>query len=674
MNVNAVAIQDDLTFIGPKDQVFIAYEKFKQSIEELKLELQPSKCNVLLPKRIEKEMENDYENSELIESIIATCGQLHLNPCDDSMKILGIYFSHNPNSIQNWCMGTVKSQTDSILKFLSHPKLPTQIANTLLTYSALPRMNYISRTVRPDLLKNAAKKFDEYVMNTFLSILDIKNKELQWEQPALNQNLNGNLPNFHLFFDQIRLPIRYGGFGVRSLETVSHSAYFASFLSALPELLKMSKSSKLISPSNLISSSTSINTNSPLNPVLIECENEFKIAKESQIDMEKILNCDNGKQLLHQAQSASYLGNTNKVQWKFTDQIEQRIYRNLTENVENNFKNASSNDEKSKWKAIKNRHASLSNANSARWMTVNMEHRQKQFFDVEFRSAARLRLGLPPSFLRSIKIQKSSNNQSGNESENLNYICVCGENLLRNPTHILTCNRIEGGSRIHRHDLLMKLIADRLRFLFKDYWKSISQVIVEPSHKLNQFRMNRKKNSNVEDRRHGDILVRIGLKQYLIDVSVVQSDSNSNNSIANIASPSKAIERTESLKVSKYADQCNDNIYSMVPFIVDSYGEIGTKGLKFLSEMSLLSDENPKEWLKDTLDLISCTLQKGNANMVQTSFLHLANSSKPILKSKSKHHSNQFHTKNNRKSNRAEIDLTDNSYNNNYLRFGFPLC
>ena len=142
----------------------------------------------------------------------------------------------------------------------------------------------------------------------------------------------------------------------------------------------------------------------------------------------------------------------------------------------------------------------------------------------------------------------------------------------------------------------------------------------------------------------------------------------------NIASPSKAIERTESLKVSKYADQCNDNIYSMVPFIVDSYGEIGTKGLKFLSEMSLLSDENPKEWLKDTLDLISCTLQKGNANMVQTSFLHLANSSKPILNSKSKHHSNQCHSKNNRKSNRTEIDLADNNRNNYNLYAPFPMC
>ena len=101
---------------------------------------------------------------------------------------------------------------------LLNSSLPVQPAMAILRLSALPKMGYLLRTIKPSITAKAAALFDAKVIETAIAKL------------RLPQNLSSGA---HL---QLTLPIRLGGFGLRSMFRSSYAAYWSGLAQAAPEV------------------------------------------------------------------------------------------------------------------------------------------------------------------------------------------------------------------------------------------------------------------------------------------------------------------------------------------------------------------------------------------------------------------------------------------------------
>ena len=89
---------------------------------------------------------------------------------------------------------------------LTHPAMTLQCALLLLRSSGIPRFNYLARVVNSQWFITVAKQFDQRIMDIALRILKIAPAQLT-EQAR----------------DQLLLPLRLGGLGLRSAERTSPS-------------------------------------------------------------------------------------------------------------------------------------------------------------------------------------------------------------------------------------------------------------------------------------------------------------------------------------------------------------------------------------------------------------------------------------------------------------------
>jgi len=107
--------------------------------------------------------------------------------------------------------------------------MPVQHAMAILRFCAIPRMNYLTRVIRPDLLRPACEYFDKETALTKLGLPSIVTNEA------------------HSLLTQ---PIRLGGFGLRRMVSVSPAAYWSSFCQAAPDIAALIQSRCLVAPSS----------------------------------------------------------------------------------------------------------------------------------------------------------------------------------------------------------------------------------------------------------------------------------------------------------------------------------------------------------------------------------------------------------------------------------------
>ena len=99
-----------------------------------------------------------------------------------------------------------------------------QVAWLLLLYCAAPRANYTLRTVPPRQALGYAQEHDRRVLATAAALLDVTLREE-------NQGDGADLRR-----RQAQLPLRYGGFGLRSSVRTAPAAYWASWADSLQPL------------------------------------------------------------------------------------------------------------------------------------------------------------------------------------------------------------------------------------------------------------------------------------------------------------------------------------------------------------------------------------------------------------------------------------------------------
>jgi len=98
---------------------------------------------------------------------------------------------------------------------LNHHDLPTQYAMLLLRMCALPKLNYILRTVPPSAISLLTKNFDGEVIKIALNVLKLN-------------HVPESIMSRDIIIQQLRLPCRLGGFGLTSVQNISHYAYLDS--------------------------------------------------------------------------------------------------------------------------------------------------------------------------------------------------------------------------------------------------------------------------------------------------------------------------------------------------------------------------------------------------------------------------------------------------------------
>ena len=217
---NAVSVLDDLTLVGPCDQVMAAYDKLKDTAAQYHLKLRVDKCAVYIPPSVDA-------HPALQSSIRAACTTRGLAHAA-SIESLGVMFGSDAD-VRDHGERTLDSHTQ-FFACLRHPAMDVQIGFALLRFCGVPRLSYLARTVRPEQFHPTAVRFDEMVNATFDSMMGIGAPERTSQSP----DITADSLRTHIAF-----PLRDGGMGIRPVLRASQPAYFASLVSVMPDFVRM---------------------------------------------------------------------------------------------------------------------------------------------------------------------------------------------------------------------------------------------------------------------------------------------------------------------------------------------------------------------------------------------------------------------------------------------------
>jgi hypothetical protein len=199
LDTHAVAVMDDIYFFGRATPTFTAFDRFSSTlISDAGLQLCLPKTIALLPSDT--------------PSYTSLCSSRSMSYSISFINALGSILSRNHRTISDWLL-TQLSQHKQLFDLLKHPLLPTQHSYNILRCCMVPRMNYWSRVISPTSFHSTALAFDKLLLDTATSILGL---------PALSTVAQL----------QLSLPIRHGGFGLRSMMLVSPAAWWSSLAQA----------------------------------------------------------------------------------------------------------------------------------------------------------------------------------------------------------------------------------------------------------------------------------------------------------------------------------------------------------------------------------------------------------------------------------------------------------
>ena len=194
MAVRGVAITDDFNIVGPYKDVFRAFDRFSRSIGPSGLTLCRPKCGVLWP------------HSPMPSEVQALATERAIPTYLGTMETLGVLLGRGDSATHTWLDGQIESHAE-FFRMILRPDLPVQAAMILLRMSAIPRLGYLTRVLPPRLTATHAATFDSLVLNNVIRKLGLP--------AALSDEAKQTLS----------LPIRLGGFGLRSVASTCHVAF-----------------------------------------------------------------------------------------------------------------------------------------------------------------------------------------------------------------------------------------------------------------------------------------------------------------------------------------------------------------------------------------------------------------------------------------------------------------
>jgi hypothetical protein len=327
---------------------------------------------------------------DVVEMVAAAGLQLRRG----STVLLGAMFGCDDAVTLTWMDEEVHSHT-RLFDALKRDDMPCQIAALLLRVCALPRVGYLARVLPPALTTRALEVFDDMVMTTMAAKCGVPRSQLD-----------------EVSSQQIRLPVRLAGLGLRSHAATAPLSYLSSLALAAPDVLR-----------------AKANGQEPLLPTLrtdaavSDCYHRIRptgyFARRRAEDKVQL-----------PTESADFLdafqeGGATGLQHVLLNDIETASFDELLFKAD---------------RETKARLRCCSETGAGAWITAVPTEDELSMSDGGYRGAVRLRLGLPPS-------------------NHMPSACFCGTPLTYRH-HFLVCQKLKATASTTRHDRLVRAFAE----------------------------------------------------------------------------------------------------------------------------------------------------------------------------------------------------------------------
>jgi hypothetical protein len=243
---------------------------------------------------------------------------------------------------------------------------------------------------------------------------------------------------------------------------------------------------------------------------------------------------------------------------------------------------------------------------SGAWLLTLPTQRAYRLLNDQYLLAVRKRLGMLPDISL------------------LNDSCIAchGRNLelpefKLDPSHFEACVRHTGATVTDRHNGVVRVLGELARSVggnVRTDQPPLGEAVVtviDPDTREGVHELQR------SDKR-GDLLVILGAKRFLIDVTVPRATAPSTMANPAMATAGACTADAEKDKRIKYEALCKHRGIELIPFAVESHGGVGTAARAFLNKLASASCElTAGAFLIDAHIRISVQLQRGNAQVLQ---------------------------------------------------------
>jgi hypothetical protein len=206
-NVTMISIADDTSIHGPVVDAIAAYLRLGELMRKLlNVSLNPAKAKVLF-----------CGNEDAPQAVVEQCEAAGLPRPSNTIKVLGAIISSLHEKYEQFAKDKYVPSIGTTLTLLKHQNIRLQNRMNMIRHCVAARLNYLCRTTPPDLIDESLGELDHILCGSVHDMLD------STEDERINDLVN----------QQIALPLRLGGMGVRKFkDSTSMVAYVSNIASA----------------------------------------------------------------------------------------------------------------------------------------------------------------------------------------------------------------------------------------------------------------------------------------------------------------------------------------------------------------------------------------------------------------------------------------------------------
>ncbi len=526
--VKIVSYQDNIYAIGAPDQCVKAVPVFRDVLAVSGSLLNMRKCEAVF-----------FGGAENIDPALRNrMIDLGLRFVEANWLTLGVAISSSLPSNGDAARVAVQeaaAEHVKLLDTLADKAFSSQEAMLYLRCLASPAQVYAARTTPPDLFLPTARAVDEAVQRTVQSRLG-----LELTPTSLTQ---------------LRLPLRLGGLGLPSLESISYSAFVASLANAAPLFARLDVP---ILDSVLYNAVDSI-TNAA--PATIE---HLPPSRDEDLKRPDLYNERFTEYFSQTTAAGALLHPPIGLQKILFRSLQDRWHQGWRDQAATPFENR--------------RITSLCRKLASAWLGVFPEDAETTIQDDQWSICVRHHLDLP---LASVMPKN----------------CACGAVLAaKSRCHLMTCKHQRGNGHIQRHDAVLKVIQNAIN-------NAGGRAYVQVRDLSDAKRL------------RPDLECAIGDKNLLADVQVIHPATRSRlrqrQPTANAAREKSAKYRALYGEQKAHAD--------FVPLIFETYGGFGKSARDFcsrVSEQAVASGFSSRRAVASLISRVAIAIQRGNARTV----------------------------------------------------------
>ncbi len=218
---------------------------------------------------------------------------------------------------------------------------------------------------------------------------------------------------------------------------------------------------------------------------------------------------------------------------------------------------------------------------SGAWLLTLPTQHGYRLRDEQYRLATRKRLGMLPD---SSLVEDSCLACHGRNTEL--------PELKRDPHHAEACVRHTGASVTERHNGIVRLLGDLARSVgasVRTDQPPLGEAVVAVTDPITGDVSHELQSSS----KRGDLLIVLGAKRFLVDVTVPRATAPSTLADPAMAVAGTCIGAAEKQKRTKYEALCKHRGMTLAPFAIESHGGVGPAARKFLHQLASAGGYDP---------------------------------------------------------------------------------